>query len=175
MYNSVEDNGDVYFVPSFSGLFSPHWDDSARGKYLSNLGLIIGLSNLTKKGHIVRALYEAISFRTSEIIKAITQESKINLKSIKVDGGMTSSNELLQVQADISQIIVMKPKVNEITIIGAAIAAGLSSEANIWKSLDELKSLIPLDKSFNCTWENSTVENKLSKWQKAINRAKDWV
>jgi len=168
LFNSVEDNGDVYFVPSFSGLFSPYWDESARG-------LILGLTTFTERGHIVRSIFEAICYRSTEIINSIVKDSSIMVKSLKVDGGMTNSSEFLQTQADIAQIQVVKHTELNITSIGAAIAAGLSPFVKAWNGFEELKNLILVDKIFNPKWNKIDLEKKFNKWEKAVSRSKSWV
>ena len=133
------------------------------------------MTSYTQKGHIVRALYEAISFRILEILKSLCSDSKIEIKSLKVDGGMTSSNEFLQTQANISQIKVIKSKEQQTTILGAAVVSGLSSEANIWTNINELKKFIHLDSIYNPQWNKDLLEYKLKKWDKAIEKAKNWI
>src|SRR5690606_28306886 len=124
---AVKDNGGVVFVPAFSGLYTPHWDMTARG-------LLIGLTNSTEKGHIIRATYEAISLRTNEVLNSFKSDSNKNITTIKVDGGLSSSKEFLQTQSNISNIEVVKPKESETTIIGSAIVAGLEKDIALWKT-----------------------------------------
>ena len=138
-------------------------------------GLIIGLTFYTKKGHIVGALFEAISFRVLEIIKALHSDSKIEVKTIKVDGGMTSSEEFLQTLADVSQIKVMKSKEQQTTILGAAIAAGLAPETQIWKDFEELEKFTTHEEIYNPQWERSIQDSKWKKWNKAVEKAKNWI
>ena len=167
LFNSVEDNGGLVFVPAFSGLYSPHWNSSATG-------LLIGLGHHTKKGHIIRATYEAISFRTYEVIKSFEKESGISVDCLKVDGGLTSSEEFLQTQSNILQILVEKQKEKEITIIGSAIVAGLEKNIRIWKNIKELKNLINVDKIYKCNMDTGNFDKIYNKWNKAIEKAKNW-
>lgn len=156
LYHSVEDSGGVVFVPAFSGLFSPHWDNSARG-------LIIGLTSYTSKGHIVRAIFEAICLRTNEVVKCFEKDSGMAVIKLKVDGGMTSNDDFLQIQSDVLQLNVEKQKEKEITIIGSAIVAGLYS---IWKDTNELKELVTYNHVFNAQWTKEKLDAKLIKWKK---------
>lgn len=127
---SVQDNGGVYFVPAFSGLFAPYWKPDARG-------LIIGLTRFTNKGHIARAALEATAFQTRELLDAMVKDSGVPLKAIKVDGGMVNNDLLMQFQADLLDVPVIRPTVTETTALGAAYAAGLS--IGFWKDLDDLR------------------------------------
>ena len=167
LFNSVEDNGGVCFVPAFSGLFSPHWDNSASG-------MLIGLSHHTKQGHIVRATYEAISFRTYEVIKSFEKESNIPVECLKVDGGLTASDEFLQTQANVLSISVEKQNEKEITIIGSAVVAGLEKDVILWKSLDELREMIKVETLFEPVWSKEYFEKLHKQWEKAIEKAKNW-
>ena len=126
----AKDNGGVYFVPAFSGLFAPHWRPDARG-------LIIGMTHFTGASEIARAALEATAYQAREIFEAMSKDSGIKLSSLKVDGGMTASDILMQFQADMLGVVVVRPKVAETTALGAAYAAGLA--AGFWKSTDELK------------------------------------
>lgn len=168
IYESVENSGGIIFVPAFSGLFSPHWDNTARG-------LIIGLTSYTQPGHIVRSAYEAIGLRSNEVIKSFENDSSISVKKIKVDGGLTSSDEFLQTQSDVLGIEVEKQKEKEITIIGSAIAAGLEKNVLIWKDLNELKNLIGKDVTFKSNWTDDYKTSILEKWGKAVERSKNWI
>ena len=129
MANSVNDNGGVYFVPAFAGLGTPFWDQNARG-------LIIGLTRGTGKAHIARAAMESICYQTADLIKAIEEDSKIKLPELRVDGGATKNDSLLQFQADILQIPVIRPKMTETTALGAAYLAGLA--VGFWENKNEL-------------------------------------
>jgi glycerol kinase len=162
---SVKDNGGVIFVPAFSGLYTPHWDQKARG-------LIIGLTNSTEEGHIIRATLEAISLRSLEVMKCFESDSTKSVKRLRVDGGLTASEEFLQIQSNISGIEVVKQQEREITIIGCAIAAGLG--INLWKN-EELDKLITIENSYKPEWSDESRIDLISKWSKAIERAKNWL
>lgn len=129
----VKDCGDVYFVPAFQGIFSPYWREDARG-------LLIGMSLNTNRGHLMRALLEAPCLRTTEVVLAMVKDSKIPIKSMAVDGGMTVNNTLLQMQADFMNADIVRKQEKEITSIGAAIAAGLY--VKFWNSIDDVESKI---------------------------------
>lgn len=164
--NSVEDNGGVYFIPAFAGLGSPFWDQDARG-------LIIGLTRGTTKAHIARAAVESICFQTADLIKAIEEDSKINLPELKVDGGAARNDSLLQFQADISQIPVIRPKVTETTALGAAYLAGLA--VGFWKDKNELAEHAAIEKIFEPKMESSKAENLRSRWSEAVKRSMNWA
>lgn len=168
IFKSVENSGGVIFVPAFSGLFSPHWDNSARG-------LLIGLSHHTQQGHIVRATYEAISMRTYEVIQSFEKESGIKVNCLKVDGGLTVSSDFLQTQSDVLDIQVERQKEKEITIIGSAIVAGLEKSVSMWRDIDELKKIINVETVYNPTWTREYFNNLHVQWSKAVERTKNWV
>lgn len=128
---SVPDCGDVYFVPAFTGIFSPYWDDSARG-------CLIGMSFNTERGHMMRALYEAPALRSTEVIQAMVKDSGMNVPRLMVDGGMTVNDTLMQMQADFSKAVIVRKEEKEITAMGAGIAAGLF--VKFWNSTDDVKS-----------------------------------
>ena len=167
LYESVNSSGGVFFVPAFSGLYSPHWDNTASGT-------IFGLSMQTQKGHFIRAAYEAISFRTTEVIENLEKDAKIKIKALKVDGGLSESVHFLQTQADILNKDVIRQKEKEITIIGSAIAAGLEKSTNIWESANEISKLLKFDKTFSSELNNDERINLRKKWDKAVSRAKNW-
>ena len=129
----VKDNGGVYFVPAFSGLFAPHWDAAARG-------VMVGMTRYVNKGHIARAALEATAFQSREVLDAMNADSGVDLTELKVDGGMVANELLMQFQADLLRVPVVRPKVIETTALGAAYAAGLA--VGFWASQDELLSLI---------------------------------
>jgi glycerol kinase len=168
LYNSVENSGGVIFVPAFSGLFSPHWDNSARG-------LLIGLSHHTQQGHIIRATFEAISMRTYEVIQSFEKESNIKVNCLKVDGGLTSSEDFLQTQSNVLDINVERQKEKEITIIGSAIVAGLEKNVNLWNDVEELRALINVDKVYQPSWTIGYFDQLHSQWTKAVEKSKNWV
>ncbi len=167
LFNSVEDSGGVVFVPAFSGLFSPHWDNSASG-------MIIGLSHHTSQGHIIRATYEAISLRTYEVIQSFENESNIKVDCLKVDGGLTASEEFLQTQSNVLSIDVEKQIEKEITIIGSAIVAGLEKNIKMWGSIEELRGLINVETIYKPKWTQEYFKKLHKQWEKAILKAKSW-
>ena len=136
---SVEDNGGIYFVPAFSGLFAPYWRSDARGA-------IVGMTRYVNKGHIARAVLEATAFQTREVLDAMEKDSGVKLTALKVDGGMVFNELLMQFQADILNVPVIRPKVAETTALGAAYAAGLA--VGFWKDYDELRSNWGMDKQW---------------------------
>ena len=162
----VEDNGGVYFVPAFSGLFAPYWDNSARGA-------ILGLTHFVNKSHIARAVLESTAFQTHDVFDAMQKDGRVKLKSLKVDGGMTASEILMQFQADLLQVDVIRPEMTETTALGAAFAAGLA--VGFWKSLTELKKYWKVDKTFSAQISDKKRENLLLNWQQAINKSKGWI
>ena len=127
---SVEDNGGVYFVPAFSGLFAPHWRDDARG-------VIVGLTAYASRGHIARAALEATAWQTREVVDAVNAVADVPFRELRVDGGMTANELLMQFQADVLGVPVIRPAVTETTALGAAFAAGLA--VGFWSDLDELR------------------------------------
>lgn len=163
---SVEDNGGIYFVPAFSGLFAPYWRSDARG-------VLVGLTRYIHKGHIARAALEATAFQTREVLDAMEKDSGVSLKLLKVDGGMVYNELLMQFQADILGVPVVRPSVSETTALGAAYAAGLA--AGFWGDLEDLRSNWQIDK----TWEPAMPEEKRRSlyrgWLKAVERTFDWV
>lgn len=163
--NSVEDNGGVYFVPAFAGLGSPFWDQDARG-------LIIGLTRGTGKAHIARAAIESICFQTADLIKAIEEDSKIKLPELRVDGGATTNDSLLQFQSDILQLPVIRPKMTETTALGAAYLAGLA--VGFWKDRKELSDHAEIDKVFEPKMSREKAESLKSKWNEAVKRSMNW-
>jgi len=166
--NSVKDNGGVYFVTGFSGLFSPHWDSTVRG-------LIVGLTFYTNRGHIVRSAFEAISLRSYEVIQCFEKESGLKIKSLRVDGGMANSNEFLQIQSDILDTPVIKPLQLEMTILGSAIVAGLSKDVGLWKDFSEIQKVIKIEREFHSEWEHDYRLEVLRKWNLAVEKSKNWM
>jgi len=163
---SVADTGGVYFVPAFNGLFAPHWDMYARGT-------IVGMTRYTKREHLVRATLEAICYQTREVIEAMEKDSGVPLKTLKVDGGAVKNNFLMQLQADILGVQVVRPTVNETTALGAAYAAGLA--VGYWKSLDELRQNWGVDRVFDPQWDAAKCEQGYAEWKRAVERAKGWL
>jgi len=166
MAESVEDNGDVFFVPAFSGLYAPHWDASARG-------LIIGLTRYANKGHLARAVLEATAYQTYEVLEAMQKDSGINLNILKVDGGMVNNDLLMQFQSDILQKEVVRPTVTETTAMGAAYAAGL--QTGYWKSTDDLITNWAAEKTWKPSMPKEEREILIRKWEKAVTRSSGWV
>lgn len=163
---TVEDNGGVYFVPAFSGLFAPHWRSDARG-------VIVGLTRYVNKGHLARAVLEATAFQTKEILEAMYQDSAVALKSLKVDGGMVRNELLMQFQADILDVPVIRPVITETTALGAAFAAGLSIK--YWTSLSELNRIWQVDKMWMPKMDKQLRDQQYQRWLKAIERSLNWV
>jgi glycerol kinase len=164
--SSVDDNGDVYFVPAFSGLFAPHWRPDARG-------VIAGLTRFSNKGHIARAALESTAFQTRDVLEAMVADSSVDLKELKVDGGMTANSLLMQFQADLLDVVVVRPKITETTALGAAYAAGLAS--GFWDSMDELRSLWSEDERWESTMDVTTRDHLVGRWKEAIQRSLDWT
>jgi glycerol kinase len=164
--SSVDDNGDVYFVPAFSGLFAPHWRPDARG-------VIAGLTRFSNKGHIARAALESTAFQTRDVLEAMVADSGVDLKELKVDGGMTANSLLMQFQADLLDVVVVRPKITETTALGAAYAAGLAS--GFWDSMDELRSLWSEDERWESTMDVTTRDHLVGRWKEAIQRSLDWT
>jgi len=163
---SVADNGGVYFVPAFSGLYAPHWRPDARG-------VIAGLTRYVEKGHLARAVLEATAFQTREILDAMRQDAGIELQELKVDGGMVVNELLMQFQTDILGVKVVRPKVTETTALGAAYAAGLA--VGFWKDVEELQEHWRIDKSWSPAMAAAEREQRFAQWRKAVARTLDWV
>src|SRR5687768_16567757 len=162
----VEDNGGVYFVPAFSGLFAPYWRSDARGA-------IVGLSRFNTKAHLARATLEAICFQTRAMLDAMVQDSGVRLEVLKVDGGATANDTLMQLQADILGVPVVRPVVAETTALGAAYAAGLA--VGFWKDLDDMRANWRQDKRWEPTWTAAQRDEAYATWQKAVERTLNWV
>ncbi|MDS0139538.1 MULTISPECIES: glycerol kinase GlpK [unclassified Amycolatopsis] len=162
----VEDNGGVYFVPAFSGLFAPYWRSDARGA-------IVGLTRATTNAHIARATLEAICYQTRDVVEAMQNDSGVTLDVLRVDGGVTANELCMQLQADILGVPVSKPVVAETTALGAAYAAGLA--VGFWKSTDELEQNWNEDKRWTPSWSDEQRAEGYAGWQKAVGRTLDWV
>ena len=162
----VEDNGGVYFVPAFAGLFAPYWDGTARGT-------IVGLTEYVTKNHIARASLEATAWQTREVLDAMEKDSGVKLKELKVDGGMVYNDTLMQFQADVLGVPVVRPKVAETTSLGAAYAAGLA--VGYWKSLDDLRQNWGKDKDWSPKMDKGKVESEYALWKKAVQKSRGWV
>jgi glycerol kinase len=163
---SVDDNGGCYLVPAFSGLFAPYWKSSARG-------VLVGLTSYVNGGHIARAALEATAFQSREVADAMNADSGVPLESLKVDGGMVVNETLMQFQADILGVPVIRPKVAETTALGAAYAAGLA--AGFWSELDELRENWAEDRRWEPTLDASAREEAFRLWKKAVERSFDWA
>ncbi len=163
---SVEDSGGVFFVPAFSGLFAPHWDMYARG-------VIVGLTRYATRAHLVRATLEAICYQSREVVDAMQHDAGIELSTLKVDGGASANDLLLQLQADILGTEVVRPVIRETTSLGAAYAAGLAS--GIWSSLDELREQWRIDAVFAPQWSQERRQEGYRLWNKAVERSRAWV
>ena len=161
----VENTGGVYFVPAFSGLYAPHWDMYARGA-------IVGLTRYTNRAHLVRATLEAICYRSGEVLELMQADSGIDLRSLKVDGGASANNVLMQLQADIMGKTVIRPTVGETTALGSAYMAGLA--VGFWDNLEDLRRNWQVDRSFDPGWDEARRQNGWRGWKKAIERAKGW-
>lgn len=163
---TVEDNGDVYFVPAFSGLFAPYWRNDARG-------VIVGLTRYAHRGHLARAALEATAYQTREVLDAMRADSGVDLTALKVDGGMVRNDLLMQFQADVLNVPVLRPKVSETTALGAAYAAGLA--AGFWRNTDELRGHWDLDKTWLPSTDDTARTVHYMKWKKAVTRTFGWV
>ena len=162
---TVEDNGDVYFVPAFSGLFTPYWRSDARG-------VITGLTRFANRGHIARAVLEATAYQTKEVIDAMEASSGVHLSSLKVDGGMVFNDLLMQFQADILDVPVIRPQITETTALGAAYAAGLT--VGYWRGIEELRSNWIKEKEWQPNMALEKRSQLLESWKKAVERSFGW-
>ncbi|WP_159609134.1 glycerol kinase GlpK [Glutamicibacter sp. JC586] len=162
----VDNNGGVYVVPAFSGLFAPYWRSDARGA-------IVGLTRFANRNHIARAALESTAFQTREVLDAVNADAEVPLTELKVDGGMVANEALMQFQADILGVPVVRPKVTETTALGAAYAAGLA--VGFWKDLGELEANWSEDKRWEPQMDEETRERNLRLWKKAVTRTFDWV
>jgi glycerol kinase len=162
----VEDNGDVYIVPAFSGLFAPYWRDSARG-------VITGLTRYANRGHIARAALEAVAYQTRDVLEAMEKDSGIPIRELRVDGGMVANELLMQFQADQLGVSVVRPKVTETTALGAAYAAGLA--VGFWSSRDELVRNWGVERRWHPKMAHVERAKLYAAWQKAVQRSFDWI
>ena len=163
---TVKDNGGVYFVPAFSGLYAPYWKENARG-------VIVGLTRYANKGHIARAVLEATAFQTREVVEAMEKDSKIGLESLRVDGGMVVNELLMQFQADILNREVVRPVIQETTALGAAYAAGLA--VKFFSGLEELRANWAVARTWKPNLAEAEREQLYKQWKKAIARSFDWI
>lgn len=162
----VDDNGGVYFVPAFSGLFAPYWRSDARGA-------IVGLSRFNTNAHLARATLEAICYQSRDVVEAMTADSGVRLEVLKVDGGVTLNRLCMQIQADVLGVPVSRPVVPETTALGAAYAAGLS--VGFWRDTDELRANWNEDTRWEPTWDEAQREEGYARWKKAVERTLNWV
>jgi glycerol kinase len=163
---TVDDNGGCYFVPAFSGLFAPYWRSDARGA-------IVGLTRYVNKGHLARAVLEATAFQSREVIDAMNADSGVPLKSLKVDGGMVANEMLMQFQADLLGVPVIRPVVAETTALGAAYAAGLA--VGFWSGEDDIRKNWAQDKQWDPGMDDDTSARLYRQWKKAVTKTFDWV
>jgi len=163
---TVPNNGGAYIVPAFSGLFAPYWRSDARG-------VIAGLTRFVNKGHLARAVLEASAYQTLEIVEAMNNDSGVALSSLKVDGGMVANELLMQFQADILDVPVIRPAVTETTALGAAYAAGLA--VGYWSDAEELRSNWAVDKTWEPQMDPAERQKGIGDWKKAVERTFNWV
>jgi glycerol kinase len=164
--STVEDNGGVFLVPAFAGLGAPHWDPSARGT-------ITGVTRGTTAGHLARAALESVAFQTADALQAMEADSGISVKELRVDGGMTGNDLLMQFQSDILGIPLVRPKIRETTALGAAYLAGLA--VGFWNGMEELQTQWQRDKEFHPAMDAAKVTELKRHWQQAVARAKGWL
>jgi glycerol kinase len=169
---SVEDTGGIYFVPAFSGLFAPYWDMDARG-------VIVGLTRYVTRAHIVRATLEAICYQTRDVLEAMQAdagsipEANIKLTTLKVDGGASANDFLMQLQADVLGVNVVRPAVHDTTALGAAYAAGLAT--GLWSDLKELRANWSVERAFEPRWSEAQREEAYAGWKRAVERSRGWI
>jgi glycerol kinase len=160
------DNGGVYFVPAFSGLYAPYWKSNARG-------VIVGLTRFANKGHLARAVLEATAFQTREVLEAMEKDSKIQLRVLKTDGGMVGNALLMQFQSDILNLPVVRPVMKETTALGAAYAAGLA--VGYYKDTNDLRANWAVDRTWSPKMDEKTREGLFRNWKKAVTRSFEWI
>ena len=163
---TVKDNGGVYFVPAFSGLYAPYWKTNARG-------VIAGLTRYANKGHLARAVLEATAFQTREVVEAMEMDSGIALDALRTDGGMVENDLLMQIQADVLNRRVVRPAVQETTALGACYAAGLA--VGFFKDIDELRAQWAVDRVWKPCMDEATRDETYRLWKKAVTRSFDWA
>ena len=163
---TVKDNGGIYFVPAFSGLFAPYWRNDARGA-------IVGLTRYVNRGHLARAVLEATAYQTAEVLEAMEADSGVELKELKVDGGMVHNDLLMEFQADILGVPVIRPKVSETTALGAAYAAGYA--VGFWESYDDMRRNWGMEKRWTPEMGEEEREELYGQWKKAVTRTFNWI
>jgi glycerol kinase len=161
----VEDSDGVYLVPAFTGLGAPHWDQYARGT-------IVGITRGTTNSHIARAALESIAYQTKDVLDAMIADSQILAKELRVDGGASANRLLMQFQADILNIKVIRPQILETTAIGAGFFAGLA--IGFWENIDMINTLWQKDMVFYPNYEEDIIQKRLNRWKEAVNRSKNW-
>jgi glycerol kinase len=162
----VKDTEGVYMVPAFAGLGAPHWDPYARGT-------ISGITRGTKAGHIARAALESIAYQSADLLECMQADSKTRIRELRVDGGATANDTLMQFQADILGVPVVRPAVRETTALGAAYLAGLA--VGLWKKMEEIDGGAPAERRFLPNMSRERVEGLQRGWKRALERAKNWV
>jgi glycerol kinase len=162
----VDDAGGIYFVPAFSGLFAPYWQSDARG-------VIVGLTRYVNKNHVARAALEATAYQTREVLDAMNKDSGVELKALKVDGGMVYNQLLMQFQSDILGVPVVRPQVAETTALGAAYAAGLA--VGFWNDLEDLRQNWLIDATWDPDMDDEVRQGLYNGWLKAVRRSMGWV
>jgi glycerol kinase len=162
---TVPDNGGVYLVPAFAGLGAPHWDQYARGT-------ITGITRGTTAAHFARAALESIAYQVADILDVMQKDSGIQIKQLRVDGGAAANNLLMQFQADLLGVPVVRPKVTETTALGAAYLAGLAT--GYWKGTSDVEQNWQVDRTFEPSMDKKKVEHQRGRWREALSRAKDW-
>ena len=163
--NTVEDNGDVYLVPALTGLGAPHWDQYARGT-------LVGLTRGTTAGHIARAAVESMAYQTNDVMRAMQEDAQLAFKELRVDGGASANDDLMQFQANVLEVPVVRPQIMETTALGAAYLAGLA--VGFWKDQQELASQWQVDKRF-APFASFQTEALVKQWDKAVERSKGWI
>jgi glycerol kinase len=163
--NSVPDCGGVYLVPAFAGLGAPHWDQYARGT-------ITGLTRGTNRGHVARAALEGIAFQVADVLQVMKEDSQVNLSELRVDGGASSNNLLMQFQADLLGVPVIRPKVVETTALGAGFLAGLA--VSYWENREELKGAWQVDRAFTPKMSKDEAVHRRQRWAEALERSRGW-
>src|SRR5665647_2215483 len=162
----IKDSDGVYFVPAFAGLDAPHWQQHARGT-------LVGITRGTTSAHIARAALDSIAYQTLEVLLAMQNDSGIDIRELRVDGGATVNNQLMQIQSDLLQVNVVRPKITEITALGAAYLAGLA--VNYWSDINELKQQWQIDRIFSPKIESEENHSLIKGWHRAVNAAKAWA
>jgi glycerol kinase len=162
----VLDSGDVYLVPAFTGLGAPYWDPHARGA-------LLGITRGTSRAHIARAALESIAYQSAELLEAMQKDAGEKLSELRVDGGAAANDLLMQFQADLLGVPVLRPKVLETTALGAAYLAGLT--VDVWKSREELAKHWQLDRRFEPRMARDEAQAKLARWRDAVARARNWA